>query len=394
MLVIDPMHCLFLGLAKHFFIKGFIHRNILSQADLAVIQKRIDTMSVPSDIGRIPYKIESSFLSFTADQYKNFVLHYSIICLQGLLSSEHLECWRHLVLACRYLCQPTLKPNDIVIADALLLKFCSRTERLFGKEFITPNMHMCCHLHDCILDFGPLNHFWLFAFERFNGILGKLPNNNKSIETQMMKRFLSDTEVMRMPVPNEFQEDFQDFLSFHRNPVGSLGMDCSSEAEKELQLPRHHIRCVFNSSELDELMNLFSGIYPTSTTLNITSTYSKYSMIEIGGNVYGSHKSRSKNSSVVLARLNGDTRPARIEYISKVSVSVDDDQHSHIVVCLCWFKCHVQKNKCGKPVTVWEHNLFDLCNFLPVQQIVCRTVTLIDKLDDVFGNVLFVSPYN
>ena len=53
-------------------------------------------------------------------------------------------------------------------------------------------------------EYWPLNDFWVFAFECFNGILGQLLNNNKSIETQMMKRFLSDTEVLHMPIPNEF----------------------------------------------------------------------------------------------------------------------------------------------------------------------------------------------
>ena len=159
MLVIDPMHCLFLGIAKHFLKRVLIGRGILSVRDLSLVQNRINVMSVPSDIGRIPYKIEHAFYSFTADQYKNWVMHYSIICLHGMLSSEVLECWRHFVLACRYMCQPVLTRNDIAIGDALLLKFCSRTEALFGKDIITPNMHMSCHLRECVLDYGPLNHF-------------------------------------------------------------------------------------------------------------------------------------------------------------------------------------------------------------------------------------------
>ena len=71
MLVIDPMHNLFLGVAKHFFKRVFIEKGILSEATLKIVQERIDAMSVPSDIGRIPHKIESSFYHFTADQYKN-----------------------------------------------------------------------------------------------------------------------------------------------------------------------------------------------------------------------------------------------------------------------------------------------------------------------------------
>ena len=96
----------------------------------------------PSDIGIIPYKIESLFKSFRADQYKNWVNHYSIMCLHGLLSTEHLERWRHLVLACRILCKFILTHNEIVIADAVLLQFCSRTEHLLGKDIITPNMRI------------------------------------------------------------------------------------------------------------------------------------------------------------------------------------------------------------------------------------------------------------
>ena len=72
--VIDPMHNLFLGVAKHFSKHVFIEKGILSEANLKTIQERIDAMCVPSDIGRIPHKIES-FYHFTADQYKNWVVH-------------------------------------------------------------------------------------------------------------------------------------------------------------------------------------------------------------------------------------------------------------------------------------------------------------------------------
>ena len=61
-----------------------------------------------------------------------------------------------------------------------------------GEDIISPSMHMMCHLHECVLDYGPLNEIWLFPFERLNGILGQIPNNNKSIELHMMKHFLND----------------------------------------------------------------------------------------------------------------------------------------------------------------------------------------------------------
>ena len=55
---------------------------ILSDADLKNIQGRIDRMSVPSDIGRIPHKIESSFYHFTAPHYTfNFFLTFLSVLL-------------------------------------------------------------------------------------------------------------------------------------------------------------------------------------------------------------------------------------------------------------------------------------------------------------------------
>ena len=64
------------------------------------------------------------------------------------------------------------------------------------------------------------------------------------------------------------------------------------------------------------------------------------------------------------------------------------------LVSLSWFKTHPQKHKCGKPVTIWEKDLFDECNFIPVEDIICRTVTLIDNLNERIGKILFVSPYD
>ena len=77
---------------------------------------------------------------------------------------------------------------------------------------------------------------------------------------------------------------------------------------------------------MEELSQLFNVLYPSFSTHLINLTYHKYSYALFGGKVYGSCKSRSRNSSVVL---NGEIRPARI---AKISASVDGSQAIHIVV--------------------------------------------------------------
>ena len=67
-----------------------------------------------------------------------------------------------------------------------------------GPESIKPNMHFQCHLVEYVRDHGPTHVFWLFAFERYNGILGSFPNNQKTIEVQLMERFELESHLHRL----------------------------------------------------------------------------------------------------------------------------------------------------------------------------------------------------
>ena len=141
--------------------------------------------------------------------------------LYGLLPSEHLECWRWFVLACRILCEHSLS-NDDVGWHTILLQFYKKAQHLYGKSAITPNIHMRGHLKEVILDFVPVYECWLF--ERYNGILGSQLNNNRLIEPQLLRRFLRDNFVYGFNLPNEFRDEFKVwFLRY--NTVGPCWVD-------------------------------------------------------------------------------------------------------------------------------------------------------------------------
>ena len=55
MLPIDPMHTLFLGVAKHMVWMG---KNMILASHFSLIQDRVDRVRVPAGIGRIPKKIQ------------------------------------------------------------------------------------------------------------------------------------------------------------------------------------------------------------------------------------------------------------------------------------------------------------------------------------------------
>ena len=117
------MHNLYLGTAKH-MLQIWIDRGIISKGDMQTIQKFVDSVQTPQHVGRIPFKISSSFAGFTADQYKNWTNIYSLMVLKDILPTEHLECWRHFVLASRLLCEMVISSDEIELADAMLLRFC------------------------------------------------------------------------------------------------------------------------------------------------------------------------------------------------------------------------------------------------------------------------------
>ena len=131
--------------AKH-FMKIVIERMLLSNSQFELLQHRMDRISAPATIGRIPCKIQSGFASFTADQWKNWVIYFSLISMHDILDSDVLECWRHFVLGCRVLCRKSVTAENVQLGDAHLMQFCKRMERLFGRQCITPNMHMHGHL--------------------------------------------------------------------------------------------------------------------------------------------------------------------------------------------------------------------------------------------------------
>ena len=78
----------------------------------------------------------------------------------------------------------------------------------------------------------------------------------------------------------------------------------------------------------------------------------------------GSYKSRSCNSSVVLAMWPHDLfgtrysapespilqRPVRVNYFAHHNIKVNDKTYEHTLMCCSWFQLHPGKDKYGKPL--------------------------------------------
>ena len=402
MLVVDPMHNLFLGTTKYFTRRILLEEGILSKENLKTINERLSKLKNTVDIGRLPSNIDSGS-TFTAEQWMNWTLYFSIFCLHGLIPNDHMECWRHFVLACRKLCKKTVTENDVTVGDLLLIQFCRRMKRIFGPRLVTPNMHMHCHLAACIRDYGPLHCFWAFSFERYNGLLGSQPTNNRSVELQLMKRFIKDNihfeclhHAASMPLADEFQRTIAGHALLYQSlsEVKAAG----TEQDPTIVCPSKYTLTVLSDDFLTVLRNLYSIIYPQRPALVadtfFPSTCKKYKHISINGNKISS-LSEGTNCKVpyVLTKMPEKDeliRPAQIDYFIHYSLSIPS--HSPLplvlsnVLAVCkWPMHHPKQHAYGKPIEVWCRSLFEPSinnTFVPVETICSRVIIAEDMLDD------------
>jgi len=174
--VVDPMHCLFLGIAKQIIKSIFIDQGKLGMEQLRVAQCRMDHVDLPSDIGRIPPKIaigNDGFSKLTADQWKTFIMIFSTTILWDMLDDNDRKILGYFVRACNLLVSRLITEDDLKEAQERLKDMSYLIERTYGPEFITSNIHLALHLPDCCRDYGPVYSFWLFPFERLNGYIGR-----------------------------------------------------------------------------------------------------------------------------------------------------------------------------------------------------------------------------
>jgi hypothetical protein len=175
-IIVDPMHCLFLGIARWIVKRLWIDTEVLSSDSLKTIQKKMNQFQIPADVGRIPGKVDcgEGFSNFTADQWRIFFAIYATVSLWDHLSAVDKKILNNFVRICSILVNRIMEANFINEAHQRLVEVVKLIEEHYGRDKVTPNLHLSLHLRECICDFGPVYAFWCFSFERMNGMLGKL----------------------------------------------------------------------------------------------------------------------------------------------------------------------------------------------------------------------------
>ena len=150
-----------------------------------------------------------------------------------------MEVWQNFVMSCVLFCTSVITEGKARLAHTYIIQFCKGFEKLYGSEKVTPNMHLHTHTLDCILDYGPVYSFWLFSFERYNGLLGDYITNQRSPEIQLRK-FIGDQLVKEIPLSKLFEVNFKPIFDKlmlkHSGTLLASLQDCQSKMILEISL--------------------------------------------------------------------------------------------------------------------------------------------------------------
>jgi hypothetical protein len=381
------MHCLFLGIAKHFF-KVWVSNNILTEREFGIIQDRVDSFKTPPDIGRIPYKINSKFSGLKADQWKNWTLYFSLFALKDILPPRDYDCWLMFVKVCSKICRRTINLSELDGIDEGIEDFCTKFEQLYGNPALTPNMHLAGHITDCIRDHGPVYAFWLYAFERMNGILGSFQTSNHNVTVQLMCKFLSMQLVTLDKWPAEYKDEVEQLFHPYLKEAGSLSeTSCSTEGIQSVKPLPPISEKAFLPEELLEVEKVVNSLNE-DCKVQVLRLHKCTSSLAISNSItLASTGSRHGNCAKIFV---GDTLYEIDSFINITAMVMDDSntvKTEKYWLVRCFSHAHHQcRPWFGYPTQVWSTALSQEFSYFLLTQIDTRVVFVQSKVK--FGNVI------
>ena len=378
--LIDPMHNLFLGTSKR-MINLWKARGYLSDTMCEKLQRKMDLIVPPAYTGRLPSKVEAGFAGFTAEQFMLWTTLYSPFVLRDFLPENLYSHWCLFSKACSILCKSCIKKDEVKTADKLLLEFCVGVETLYGYQACTPNMHLHCHLRDCILDVGPLNSFWCFSFERYNGILENMKKTWNSPESQLIHKFSNLQAFTGVTLPQSASPELIHCFTAMRDSKSALpdpivmdgyavrnyemNISCPAADICMLKMDFHSVSLpgrekFMTEVQKDLLTEMYATVYGSENVHYIPLRHVQFHQVYVFDEAFTSKISRTTRSSMVVgfwpqlssilktSPCTEDIRVGEIQYFiihkpilkSQSGQPLQQSNKEHMLAVVHWFQDH------------------------------------------------------
>lgn len=366
----DPMHTFLLGMVKR---ETSLNLQLLDPTQRKVFLRRLKSMRVPYDIGRLPtniFDVGEEQSGVTAAQWKLYIITYARPCLYQLLPDRAYKCLVLLSQIVSIIASPVIGPEKIDSLRKLLMDHHLLYSQVYGKWAVTVNYHMSLHLPEIMHDLGPPQSFWCFGYERLNGILAGTPNSNRSVEIEVNNRFvhemsvccsnvsrinLADIPSILQPIISTPTEEYITSLPLSHHLMMRLQhtyhdrFECQQELDRgnvngwpiELRHPcKRNVR--INHEFLGELQAFFDGLYGDDLEY-IQPRIHKFGRCSVNGITFSSDFNSTDRGSVVkvmFADVNNDLIPyfGVVRFYFKATTVIKKCSKVHCLAYVTWLR--------------------------------------------------------
>ena len=118
-----------------------------------------------------------------------------------------------------------------------------------------------------VKDYESVYGFWCFSFERYNSLMGKYQTNNRSIELQVMKKFISLKQVQvnhTLMDCDEGKGDYNTYYKFRdlRCQVKFGSLSSATELEFLYEKVKSKIyQVILTQEDYQKIAELFTKLY-------------------------------------------------------------------------------------------------------------------------------------
>ena len=153
------------------------------------MNEKMKSIQAPSDIRRKPRTVDE-IGHWKASEFKNFLFHYGVFSLMGLLPKDIFDSFVNLCIFSRLLNSSKMNEKILGEAEKRLQAFKLSFRRLYGKSSMSMNCHLLNHLIDQVRALGPLWKTSAFGFESANRFIVKGVSGTVKRPQHMVESFL------------------------------------------------------------------------------------------------------------------------------------------------------------------------------------------------------------
>ena len=216
----DVMHLIFLNVVPNLFRwwsgeflkkneddREYVDELAISRPMWRDIGKEMECSlrSIPASYGKSLRNIQKYHRSFKAEEWSNFLLHYSSVLLYGRLRQDLFEHYGKLVAAVDLAIDYEITTGNIRDIRRFLTDFVSDYEKLYYQydelriAACLATFHLLLHLHESISDCGPAWVFWQFPCERICGMLKPMVKNRSKANRNLSLGILYHEQFNHLP---------------------------------------------------------------------------------------------------------------------------------------------------------------------------------------------------